>query len=109
MPRKRRQWRRYPLSTTPLKRLKITISSSGSTGAVTPPAKPIPLAEAVALNLEWARDWHGDRAVARFLWERDRAAKGQEYDRESSLKAVGDQMGMTAKQAKWLINRSKNR
>ncbi len=102
MPKRKRRawvWARSP-------RVKINISASGSFDNVS--AEP-PLAEAVKIHLDFARERHGDRAVARFLLEQYKAASGRGYRRDDAFVRVGKQMKMDPGSVRNLLNRSAKR
>jgi hypothetical protein len=101
--RKRRVWHWASDS----QRIKLKTSASGSFGNV--PVEPPPLAEAIKIDLDAAREWHGDRAVARFLWDQYKAAckaDGRPYVRDDAFKRVAQQMKMHQDTVENLLNRS---
>jgi hypothetical protein len=100
--RKRRSWRRLTADDFEvIQNLKVTYTASGSI----PRPVRLPLAEAVDSDLYRARRWYGDRAVARFLRERCKAAMGKEYTAERGFEAIAKQMEMDATSVKWLLKR----
>jgi hypothetical protein len=102
--RKRRSWRLTADDVEVIQGLKVTYTASGT---IPRPVK-LPLAEAVDSDLHRARRLYGDRAIARFLRERCKAAMGPEYTAERGFEAIAKQMGMgmSATSVMWLLKRS---